>query len=146
MVGPLQPHPGGVILLRRQPLALGADIELFAPVALAPRMLPADPGIATEMRRIDHFDSGLLSLGQVEETPRQGKKPVEEFLLDAMADQIEESRVARSHAQLFQKGRLLCRPTVEFAEIEDGKRLRFHRCIHDLISLAFGHSSGWQQV
>ena len=69
----------------RQRFALGADVDLLAPVGLAAREFEAGAIVAAEMRRVDHLDRELVALRQREESPRERFDLLNQVGIDAVA-------------------------------------------------------------
>jgi hypothetical protein len=74
--------------LERQGRPLRADVDLLAPIRLAARMFETGAVIATEMRRIDHFDGKLVPFGQSEEAPRDAQHVPNKPVLDPVVTQL----------------------------------------------------------
>ena len=117
----------GPIEARRSPgasgsaigLALGADVDLLAPVDLALGALAADARVAAEVRALDVLDRELVGLGQGEEVARGPVQARLELGRDAGAGEVEEADVVRGGAQVVAEPRGGLGAGVELGEIED---------------------------
>jgi hypothetical protein len=75
------------------------------------------------MRRVDHFDGEHVSPGQGEEAPRDAPHVLNEAVLDAVTDEIEETDVSRGRPQLSQEARTLRAARIESAKGQGRKDL-----------------------
>ena len=100
-------------------VALGADVDLLAPVDLALGALAADARVAAEVRALDVLDRELVGLGQREEVAGGAVQPRLELGRDAGAGQIEEPDVVGRVPQVVAEPRGGVGSGVELGEIED---------------------------
>lgn len=70
LVGALKPRPGRRRWVDDLRVALGAEVDLLAPIGLAAGMLEPGSVVAAKVRRIDHLNRELVLLCQRKEAPR----------------------------------------------------------------------------
>ena len=102
--------------------ALGADVDLLAPVDLPLRALAADPGVAAEVRAVEVLDRELVRFGEVEERPRGSVQAILELGAHARAGEVEEADPVCGLAELIAESGGFGRPGVEAGEVEDRQR------------------------
>ncbi|MCY1293518.1 hypothetical protein D9M70_427790 [compost metagenome] len=120
LVGADQPLPRRILRLDLKALALGAEIDLFAPVLGAAGIFEPGAIVAAEMRRLAHLDCQLVILRQCEETPRKRKDTVDLFLRNPVAFEIEEAHRAGNAAQFIERRRPLGVARRKARKVEDG--------------------------
>ena len=101
--------------------AFFADVDLFPPVDVAVGELAADARVSAELRAVDVLDRELLLLGEREEAAGHIQDVVDERLVDAVPDEVEEADLVGGLAQLLAES--LCRllAVVEGGHVEDGE-------------------------
>ena len=103
-------------------LALGADVDLLAPVDLALRPFAADTGVAAEVGAVDVLDRQLLLFGEREEVERGPVQARFELGGDPRARQVEEAHIVRRCTQFVTESGRGLRAGIELREVEDGER------------------------
>ena len=101
-VGALQPV---VCRAAGHEVALGADVDLLAPVDAALGELTTGARVAAEVRAARHLDVELVGLGQGEEALGLGEEVLHDVLGDAVTDEVEEPDLMGGPEQRLVKGR-----------------------------------------
>jgi hypothetical protein len=107
--------------------ALGADVDLLAPVDAPLRELTPGPGVAPELRTARHLDRELVLLGQREEVLGLGEGAIDDLVRDPVPDQCEEADLVRRPQQVRAEGSCRLSARVEAGQVEHGEGRGNHR-------------------
>src|SRR5690606_38575907 len=90
LVGALEHPVVGGIGFFGDGFALGADVDLFAPVGLTQGQLAPYAGVAAKVRALHVLDAQLVVEWQGEEVAGRGNRVIEKLLWNAVPSQVEE--------------------------------------------------------